>query len=171
LSILEFNGKLPKIHPTCYVAPNATLIGDVTLRDESSVWPNAVIRGDVNKITIGARTSIQDNCVLHVTKENPTVIGDDVVMGHGAIAHACTVGNHVLIGMNAAILDGALIGDWVIIAAGAVVAEGIHVPSRTLVAGVPAAIIKKLDSTHLDRIKLGAEEYVHLSRKYRSIKF
>jgi carbonic anhydrase/acetyltransferase-like protein (isoleucine patch superfamily) len=169
--VLEFDGKSPRVHPTCYIAPNATLIGDITLRDESSVWPNAVIRGDVNKITIGARTSVQDNCVLHVTKENPIIIGDDVVIGHGAIVHACTVGNHVLIGMNATILDGALIGDWVIVAAGAVVAEGTYVSSRTLVAGVPATIIKNLDSKHLDRIKLGAEEYVHLSHKYLSTRF
>jgi carbonic anhydrase/acetyltransferase-like protein (isoleucine patch superfamily) len=168
---LEFNGKSPKIHPSCYVALNATLIGDVTLGEKSSVWFNAVIRGDVNKITVGARTSIQDNCVLHVTEENPTIIGDDVIMGHGAIAHACTIGNHVLIGMGATILDGAIIGDWVIVAAGAVITEETHVPPKTLVAGVPAKVIKSLDSKHLDRIKLGAEEYLSLSRKYRLIKF
>lgn len=166
MPFLEFNGKSPKIHPTCYVASNATLIGDVNLGEESSVWPNAVIRGDVNKIIIGARTSIQDNCVLHVTTKNPTIIGDDVIMGHGAIAHACTVGNHVLIGIGAIILDGAVIEDRVIVAAGAVVTEGTHVPSGILVAGVPAKVMKSLDSKHLERIRLGIEVYVRLSRKY-----
>jgi carbonic anhydrase/acetyltransferase-like protein (isoleucine patch superfamily) len=166
---LEFDEKRPRIHPSCYVASNATLIGDVTLGEKSSVWPNAVIRGDVNRITVGARTNIQDNCVLHVTSETPTIIDDDVVMGHGAIAHACTVGKHVLVGMRATILDGAIISDWVIIAAGAVVTEGTYVPSRTLVAGVPATVIKNLDSKHLDRINAGVDKYVQLSLKYRGI--
>lgn len=170
MPILEFNGKKPKIHSTCYIASDATLIGNVVLEEESSVWPNAVIRGDVNKIAVGARTNIQDSCILHVTKENPTIIGNDVIMGHGAIAHACIVGNHVLVGMRATILDGAIIEDWVIVAAGAVVTEGTHVPSKTLVGGIPAKSIKSLDQKHLDRIKLGVEEYVRLSRKYRNIK-
>ncbi len=168
MPILEFNGKKPNIHPSCYVAPNATIIGDVTLGEESSVWPNAVIRGDVNKIAIGARTSVQDNCVVHVTRKNPTVIGDEVIMGHSAIAHACTVGNHVLIGMGAAVLDKASIGDWVIVAAGAVVTEKAVIPSKSLVAGIPAKVIKSLSPQHMERIKLGAEAYIDLSRKYKT---
>jgi len=167
LTILEFNGKKPSIHPSCYVAPNATIIGDVILGEESSVWPNAVIRGDVNKIAIGARTSVQDNCVVHVTRETPTIIGNEVIMGHGAIAHACTVGNHVLIGMGAKILDKASLGDWVIVAAGAVVTEKAVIPSNSLVAGIPAKVIKSLGPQHMERIKLGTEAYVDLSREYK----
>jgi carbonic anhydrase/acetyltransferase-like protein (isoleucine patch superfamily) len=169
MPILEFNGKRPNIHSSSYVASNATLIGDVTLRAESSVWPNAVIRGDVNKVIVGARTSIQDNCVIHASKENLTIIGDDVIMGHGAIAHACNIGSHVLVGMGATILDNATVEDWVIIAAGSVITEGTHIPSKTLVAGVPAKVIKKLNSKHLDRIKLGVKEYVHLSHMYQTL--
>ncbi len=171
MSFIVFNGKRPKIHSTCYVASNATLIGDVTLGAESSVWHNAVIRGDVNKIKIGARTSVQDNCVFHVTTDNPTIIGDDVIIGHGAIVHACTIGNHALIGIGATILDEAVIEDWVIVAAGAVVTEGTRVPSGTLVAGVPAKVIKSLDSKHFERINRGVEAYVLLSRKYLGIQF
>jgi len=168
LPLLEFDGKKPNIHPSCYVAPNATIIGDVILGEGSSVWLNAVIRGDVNKIAIGARTSVQDNCVVHVTRETPTIIGDGVIMGHGAIAHACTVGNHVLIGMGAAVLDKASIGDWVIVAAGAVVTEKAVIPSKSLVAGIPAKVIKSLSPQHMERIKLGAEAYVNLSRRYKT---
>ena len=167
MPILEFDGKKPNIHPSCYVAPSATIIGDIILGEESSVWPNAVIRGDVNKITIGARTSVQDNCVVHVTRETPTIIGDEVIMGHGAIAHACTVGNHVLIGMGAIVLDKASVGDWVIVAAGAVVTEKAVIPSKSLVAGIPAKVIKTLSPQHMERIRLGAEAYVDLSRKYK----
>ncbi|MEM2110956.1 MAG: gamma carbonic anhydrase family protein [Candidatus Bathyarchaeia archaeon] len=166
MPILEFEGKKPRVHPTCYIASNAMVIGDVTLGEKSSVWPGAVIRGDHNRITIGAGTNVQDNCVIHVTTENPAVVGDNVTIGHGAIVHACSVGNHVLIGMGAIILEKVKIEDWVIIAAGAVVTEDTHVPSKTLVAGVPAKVIKNLDAQHLARIKRGFEVYVDLSRKY-----
>jgi len=166
LPIQEFDGKRPKVHPSCYVAPNATLIGDVKMEEESSVWPGAVVRGDLNRIVVGARTSIQDNCVIHVTTRNPTIVGDDVIIGHRAVVHACTVGNHVLIGMGAIILEAAVVEDWAIVGAGAVVTEGTRVPSETLFAGVPAKAIKGLEPQHRDLIKHGAEEYVRLSRKY-----
>jgi len=167
LPILEFDGKKPNVHPSCYVASNATIIGDVAIGEESSVWPNAVIRGDVNKIVIGARTSVQDNCVVHVTRETPTIIGNEVIMGHGAIVHACTVGSHVLIGMGASVLDKASLGDWVIVAAGAVVTEKAVIPPKSLVAGIPAKVMKSLGPQQMERIKLGAEAYVDLSRKYK----
>lgn len=167
MPILTFNGKKPNIHPSCYVASNATIIGDVILGEESSVWPNAVIRGDVNKISIGARTNVQDNCVVHVNRETPTIIGDDVIIGHGAIVHACTVGNHVLIGMGAKVLDKASIEDWIIVAAGSVVTEKAVIPSKSLVAGIPAEVIKTLSPQQMERIKLGAEDYVDLSRRYK----
>lgn len=164
-----FNGKKPTIHPTCYVASNATIIGDAILEENSSIWFNTVLRGDINKIMVGARTNLQDNCVLHVTTRQPTIIGDDVIMGHGVIAHGCTIGNHVLIGIGAIILDKVVIENEVIIAAGAVVTEGTHVPSGTLVAGVPAKVVKKIDSKHLARINSGIKGYIHLSREYSRI--
>ena len=167
MPFLEFDGKRPKVHDTCFISPNATIIGDVTLERETSVWPNAVLRGDLNKIVIGERTSIQENCIIHVTDTKPTVIGNDVIMGHGAIAHACKVGNHVLLGIGSCVLDGAVIGDWVIVAAGAVVTEDSVVSARTLVAGIPAQVKKELDSNNLDRIEYWTKEYVKLSYKYR----
>ena len=166
MPIIEFEGKKPQVHPSCYVATGATLIGDVSLGEESSVWPGAVIRGDLNKVVIGARTSVQDNCVIHVTTEKPTLVGDDVIVGHRAIVHGCTVGSHVLVGMGSIILEDSVIEDWVIIAAGAVVTEGTYVPSGTLVAGVPAEIKRNLTARDREAIKRGAESYIYLNRKY-----
>jgi len=122
--VIEHHGKKPKIHPDAFVAETAVVIGDVTIGKDSSIWYGAVLRGDINSITIGERTSIQDNCVVHVDEDKPVVVGDDVTVGHGVILHGCKIGNKVLVGMGAVILDGAEIGDGAIVAAGAVVKEG-----------------------------------------------
>lgn len=166
MPILEFNGKKPIIHPSCFIASNSTIIGDVILGEKSSVWPNAVIRGDVNRISIGARSNIQDNCVVHVNQETPAIIGDEVTMGHSSIVHACTIGDHILIGMGAKILNNVKIGDWSIVAAGSVVTENADIPSRSLVVGLPASVKKTLSAQQMERIKHSADEYVDLSRKY-----
>lgn len=169
MSIVEFNGKKPAIHPTCYVASNATIIGDVQMGRECSVWPNAVIRGDENRVSIGAESNIQDNAVIHVTKETPTVIGERVVIGHAAVLHACTIGSYVLAGINATVLSNVVIGDWVILAAGSVVTENTEVPSKSLAMGVPARVVKTLSSRHVKLIKEKVSEYIELSRRYRKI--
>ena len=127
--IIEYNGHRPNIHESCVVVENATLIGQVTLKKNANIWYGAVLRGDDHYISIGENTNIQDNCVIHIDHDLPTIIGDFVTVGHGAIVHACKVGNNVLIGMGAIVLNGAEIGDNVIIAAGSLVPPGKKIPS------------------------------------------
>lgn len=167
--ILPFNGMVPRIHPTAFIAPTAVVIGNVEIGPESSVWFGAVLRGDHPElaIRIGARTSIQDNCVLHISDRGETVVGDGATIGHGAIFESCTIGDGALIGMNAVILHEARIGEQAIVAAGCVVPERMVVPPRTLVAGVPAKIRKELTDEACRAIAQGAEHYVELSRAYR----
>lgn len=166
--ILPFNGKLPRIHPTAFVAPTAVLIGDVEIGAESSVWFGAVLRGDDpdHAIVVGARTSIQDNCVLHVSARAPTIVGDDVTVGHGAVFESCRILNGALIGMNAVLLHSCTIGEQALVAAGSVVPSGMAVPPRTLVAGAPATVRKELIGEAADWIKDSAQHYVELSREY-----
>jgi carbonic anhydrase/acetyltransferase-like protein (isoleucine patch superfamily) len=166
--ILPFDGIHPRIHPTAFVAPNAVVIGNVTIEEEASVWFGAVIRGDEPEfeIRVGARTSVQDNVVLHVSRQGPTLIGPDVTIGHGAILESCTVGRGALIGMGAVVLQKATVGDEALIAAGAVVSQNGVVPPRTLAAGAPAAAKKELQGESLRWIQTSAAHYVELSRSY-----
>jgi carbonic anhydrase/acetyltransferase-like protein (isoleucine patch superfamily) len=166
--ILPFDGKTPKVHPTAFLAPTAVLIGDVTVGPESSVWFGAVLRGDHpdHGVTIGRRTSVQENCVIHVGHWGPTVVGDDVTVGHGAKFECCTIGDRSVIGMNAVILQRARIGTECVIAAGTVVLEGAEIPDRSVVAGVPGKVKKTLEGGAAEWIEDGGEHYVRLSRKY-----
>jgi carbonic anhydrase/acetyltransferase-like protein (isoleucine patch superfamily) len=166
--ILPFAGIFPRIHPTAFVAPNATVIGNVTIGEEASVWFGAVIRGDEPEfeIRVGARTSVQDNVVLHVSRQGPTLIGDDVTIGHGAVLESCTVGRSALIGMNAVVLQRATVGDEALIAAGAVVSAGGTIPPRTMAAGSPAMVKKQLEGASLRWVSSSAAHYVELSRGY-----
>lgn len=166
--ILPWNGIHPRIHPTAFVAPNATVIGNVTVEAEASVWFGAVIRGDEpeHEIRVGARTSVQDNVVLHVSRQGPTLIGEDVTVGHGAVLESCTVGRGALIGMNAVVLQTAEVGEQALVAAGAVVGAGARIPPRTLAAGTPARVKKELEGESLRWVSTSAEHYVALSRDY-----
>ena len=166
--IIAFNGKVPRIHPTAFIAETAVLIGDVEVGAESSVWFGAVLRGDHpdHGIRVGARTSIQDNCVLHVSARGPTLVGDDVTVGHGAVFESCTIGNGALIGMNAVLLHGSIIGEQSLVAALSLVPTGMTVPPRTLVAGSPATVRKELTGESADWVKDSAHHYVELSREY-----
>jgi carbonic anhydrase/acetyltransferase-like protein (isoleucine patch superfamily) len=166
--ILPFAGMWPRIHPTAFVAPNATVIGNVTIGEEASVWFGAVIRGDEpeHEISVGARTSIQDNVVLHVSDRGPTIIGPDCTVGHGAVLESCTIGRGALIGMNAVVLQRATVGEGALIAAGATVPEGGEIPARHLAAGVPAKVKKELEGSSAGWIGKGARHYVELSREY-----
>ncbi len=163
---MEHQGKKPRVHSDAFIADTAVIIGDVEIGRDSSIWFGAVLRGDINRITVGERTSIQDNCVVHVDSDKPTFIGDDVTVGHGAILHGCTIGNAVLIGMGAVVLDGAVIGDGAVVAAGAVVRERMEIPPRTLVVGVPAKIKTELDESIIEKLKEHAAKYTGYARTF-----
>ena len=163
--LFKFEGKLPKVSTKAYAFNTATLIGAVEIHDYASVWPNVTVRGDVNRIEVGKYTNIQDNSVLHVADQYPCIVGDYVTVGHCALLHACTVEDHVLIGMHSTILDGAVIGRGSIVAAGAVVTKNTIVPPFSLVAGIPAKVIKKLDESNLENIHNQAVKYKNLWAK------
>ena len=163
--IITFQGKTPKISSEAFVAENATLIGDVTIGPDSSVWFGAVIRGDCSPITVGSGTNIQDNAVLHTEFGHPLTIGDNVTIGHGAIVHCASVGSSTLIGMGAILLDGAVIGDHCIIGAGAVVKENTVVSSGTMMVGIPAKCVRELGPEQLALLD-AAPPYVALSKAY-----
>ena len=166
--ILPFDGKRPRISADAFVAPTAVLIGDVTVGPEASVWFGAVLRGDDpdHGIVVGARTSIQDNCVIHVGRWAPTLIGEGVTVGHGARMESCTIGDGALVGMNAVVLQEAKVGAGSLVAAGAVVLEGAEIPERSVVAGVPGKVRKSLEGSAAEWVGRSADHYVELSRKY-----
>jgi len=167
--ILKFKNITPKIGKDVYIAPNAYIIGDVEIGDFCAIMFGAVIRGDVNYIRIGHHTNIQDNAVLHVTRNKyPLIIGNYVSIGHGAIVHGCIIGNNVLIGIGAKVLDGAKIGDNCIIAANSVVKEGDEIPSNSLIAGVPGKIKRELTEKDIERIRFSAMSYDITRKDYLS---
>ena len=162
-----FAGRRPTVARNAYVDESAQLLGDVTIGAESSVWMNAVLRGDVHSIRVGARSNVQDNAVLHGQRGVwPVVVGDGCTIGHGAIVHGCVLEDDVLVGMGAVILNGAVIGAGSIIAAGAVVTEGAQIPPGSLVAGVPGKIRRTLNSTDLDLIRAYAQNYIEYTATY-----
>ncbi len=159
--------RFPVVHETAYIDGSAQVIGDVAIGAESSVWMHAVVRGDVNYIRIGARSNVQDNCVVHVMHDtHPTSIGDDVTLGHGVIVHGCTIKNRVLVGMGAVVLNGAEIGEDSIVAAGALVTEGTIVPPRSLVMGSPAKVRRVLEDDQVAAILEYAANYVRYRLDY-----
>lgn len=155
----------PEIHPTAFVHPDAVVIGRVRIGPEASVWPCAVLRGDHGRIEIGTRTSIQDGTVIHCTHDWPTLIGGECVVGHNAHLEGCVVGNRCLIGSGSVVLNRVEIGDGALVAAGSVVPEGFEVPSRAMVAGVPAKI-KKTD-LKVSMVDKAVQTYVDSARAYR----
>ncbi len=157
--VYSYDGKTPRIADDVFIAPGAAVIGDVEIGPGSSVWFNAVIRGDCNAIRIGSRSNVQDGAVIHVDPDAPCTVGDDVTIGHGAIVHGTTVGNRCLIGMGAVVLSRSVLGEEVLVAAGAVVPEAASVPGGTLIAGVPATVKRDLDATNRRSLALGAEHY------------
>ncbi len=166
--IIPYRGISPKLHASVFVAEGAQVIGDVEIGRDSSVWFNAVIRGDVHYIRIGERTNIQDNAVLHVTHETyPLVIGSEVTVGHGAILHAARINDRCLIGMGATILDDATVGPYALVAAGSLVQEHFVVPEGALVAGVPARVKRMLTEEERKQIGQSAQNYVDYVKSYR----
>ena len=162
-----FKGKLPAVAVSAYIEESAQVIGDVTIGEDSSVWFNSVVRGDVNHIRIGARSNIQDGSVVHVThKTHPTIIEDDVTIGHTVTVHGCTIKSRVLIGMGAIILDGAVIESDCVIAAGALVAEGVTIPSGWLAMGLPAKPVRELTDDEKAMLLKSAQNYVGYKNDY-----
>jgi carbonic anhydrase/acetyltransferase-like protein (isoleucine patch superfamily) len=160
-------GKTPRFGERVHVASNAVVVGDVTLADDVSVWYNVVLRGDIHQVSIGARSNLQDGVIVHVEHDlYPTIVGEDVTVGHGAILHGCTIGRGCLIGMGALILNNAEIGDESIVAAGAVVREGFKVPPRSLVVGVPAAVKRQLSDDEVSRAAQSAVNYLGYKSRY-----
>ena len=156
----KFLRKPPTLGREVYLASTAVVFGDVTLGDHSSVWYNAVLRGDINRIVVGERTNIQDNAVVHLADEFPCLIGSRVTIGHSAIVHACTVGDECLIGMGAVILDGAVIGRQCLVGAASLVTPGTAIPDGSLVLGSPAKVVRVLTDTERGQLQLWAEKYV-----------
>ena len=156
----------PAIHPSAFIAPGAAVVGDVTLAEESSVWFQTVLRGDINRIVIGPRSNVQDGAVVHLADDFGTTVGELVTVGHKAILHACTIADEVLVGKGAIILDGAEIGARSIIGAGAVVTGGMIFPPGSLILGTPAKVVRTLTLDEQAGIRVWAERYVTLSREY-----
>lgn len=155
-----FLRKQPTLGKDVYIAKSAVVLGDVTLGDYSSVWYNAVLRGDINRIVVGHHTNIQDNAVLHLADDFACLVGNYVTVGHSAIVHACTVGDKVLVGMGAVILDGAEIGEQSLIGARALVTQAMKIPPGSLVLGAPAKVVRKLTPKERSELKYWATKYV-----------
>ncbi|MBU0684932.1 MAG: gamma carbonic anhydrase family protein [Candidatus Thermoplasmatota archaeon] len=161
----------PKIDPSCYVAPEAIIIGDVVIDKGCSIWPFAVIRADLSQVRIGEGSSIQEHCQIHGNPGRPIIIGRNVSVGHGAIVHAAQIGDYVIVGMNSTILDGAEIGSGSIVGANALVKEGVKVPEGSLVVGVPAKIVKQGDPSLREAAKRNAEAYHKLRDAHKRGEF
>ena len=159
MPILPFKGIMPTIAEDVFIAPGAMVIGDVTIHEGASIWYNAVVRGDSAPIVIGRRTNIQDNCTLHVDADAPLTIGEECTVGHGAIVHGATVGDHVLVAMNAVVLSHAQVGANTIIGACALVGEHKNIPSGVLAVGVPAKVVRELAQSEQKHIVTSAADY------------
>ncbi|MEM3567933.1 MAG: gamma carbonic anhydrase family protein [Candidatus Jordarchaeales archaeon] len=166
MPVYLFMGKKPQLHPSVFVAPNATIIGNVRVARDASIWFGAVIRGDLELIEIGEKTNIQDNVTIHADPGNPCRIGDDVVVGHNSVLHGCIIGSSTVIGMGSIILNGAKIGSGSIVGAGSLVTEGKEFPPNSLIVGAPAQLKKTLPPETVEIIKAGVETYRKLAQEY-----
>ena len=162
-----FLRKSPTLGRDVFIARGAVVLGDVTLGDEASVWFNAVLRGDINRIVVGHHSNIQDSAVLHLADELPCLVGNYVTISHAALIHACTVGDEVLVGMGATVLDGAVVGEQSIIGANALVTQRMQIPPGSLVMGAPAKVVRRLKPEERTKLKYWAEKYVANAAFYR----
>jgi carbonic anhydrase/acetyltransferase-like protein (isoleucine patch superfamily) len=167
--LVEMNGKKPRIAPDAFVAPTAVLIGDVVIESRASVWWGAVLRADWNRIRVGPRSSVQDNCVVHCTPANPAEIGADVTVGHAAVVHAATIKDGVLVGINSTVLDGAVVGEGAAVSAGAVVTPRTVVEPGMLVGGAPAKPIKEISGKLKAAFEAGKLAYEELAQGYLAL--
>ncbi|MCS7008570.1 MAG: gamma carbonic anhydrase family protein, partial [Chthoniobacterales bacterium] len=162
----KYLGRQPDTSKAAFVAPNATILGSVTLGEDASVFYGAILRGDIQDIIIGNGTNVQDGTIIHLADEYPAIIGDYTTIGHGAMIHACTIGNECLIGMRSTILDGAVIGDHCLVAAGAVVTPRTVIPPGSMVMGAPAKVKRQLTDEEIAGLRPWAEKYIHVAKAH-----
>ena len=168
MPILPYKGVFPIIKENVFIAPGAMVIGDVTIREGANIWYNTVIRGDTAPIVIGRRTNIQDNCTLHVDPDSPLTIGNECTIGHGAVVHGATLGDQVLVGMKAVVLNHAQVGSKTIIGACALVGEHKNIPEGVLIIGIPAKYVRELTEAELEHIVTSAEGYYERSLEHKN---
>jgi len=167
MGLYEFNGKRPKIDPEAYVSPRASLIGDIEIGADSSVWEFAVMRADLNYIRVGKGTSIQDNATVHTTVTNHTIIGDYVTAGHNCVIHACEIGDRTVVGMGSIVLDGSKVGNDCVIGAGSVVTNDSIIPDGSVVLGIPGKVVKEVPEGLREAFLTGARLYVELGKTHK----
>lgn len=168
MPILPFKGVWPTIAEDAFIAPGAVVIGNVTISEGASVWYNAVVRGDVGPIVIGRRTNIQDNCTLHVDDDAPLTIGEECTIGHNAVVHGATIGDRVMVGMNAAVLSQAQVGSHTIIGACALVGERKSIPDGVLALGIPAKVVRELTEAQREELAVSASDYVERAQLHKT---
>lgn len=168
MALYRLGDRKPQLGRDAWIAPNATIIGDVRLGDNASVWWNCVLRGDNDTITIGASSNIQDSCVLHVDAGVPLTVGANVTVGHLVMLHGCTIGEQSLIGIKSVIMNGAIVGRHCIIGANSLIAEGKVIPERSLVMGSPGKVVRQLTDEEVARLLLAAQGYVENAQRYRT---
>lgn len=165
--IVSYKDKKPIIDETVFIAKNATVAGDVVIGENSGIWFSAVIRADVNYVRFGKNSNLQDLACIHNSSKYPTIVGDNVTIGHAAVVHACQIGDNTLIGMNSTILDGAVVGNNCIIGANALVSPNTVIPDNSLAFGNPARVIRKLKEEEIEAIKFNALKYSRLAKEYK----
>ena len=168
--LARYLGRVPSIDSSAYVAPNATVVGDVTLGPRSSVWYGSVLRGDINSIVIGEGTNVQDNAVVHLADDYGVRVGNHSTIGHAAIIHACEIGDECLIGMGATVLDGARIGDRCIVGANALVTQRFVAPAGSMILGAPAKVVRPLTEQELRGLRSWAEKYVEVAKAHVALR-
>ena len=166
MSIYSLGALTPRIAPSAWVAPNASVIGDVTLGERVSIWFGAVLRGDIDRISIGAGSNIQDGSVCHADPGRPLLVGEHVTVGHMVMLHGCTIGDHCLIGIGAVVMNGAVIGKNSVVGAGSLVTEGKEFPEGSLIMGSPAKVVRQLDAAALAKLQQNAANYVKNGQRY-----
>ncbi|WP_018969961.1 gamma carbonic anhydrase family protein [Rubritalea marina] len=166
MAIETYESFAPEVHDSAFITASADVIGRVRVEEEASIWYNATLRGDINEIVIGPRSNVQDNAVIHLADDYGTYLGELVTVGHGAIVHAATIKDEVLVGMGACVLDGAVVGERSIIGANSLVTGGMIIPPGSLVMGSPARVVKSLDLDAQSKVRHWAEKYVKQSRLY-----
>jgi len=170
MSIEIYDSFTPKLHPSAYVHPSAVLIGEVELAEEASVWPTCVLRGDNGRIAIGPRTNLQDGTICHATLgQSKTTVANDVTVGHRVTLHGCTIARWCLIGMGSTILDGVELGEWCFVGAGSLLTPGRKFEPRSFILGTPGKRVREVKQSEIDAITHGAQTYVELCRKYRTL--